>query len=99
MQSTISQNFPKAIIDGFLIQEMSEPGLEIILGINNREGFGPILMVGFGGIHVEKTRDVAFAPVPLGEDDCNQLLKKLKERTRENGVEEKEKNKSGTNGK
>ena len=77
MQSTISQNFPKAIIDGFLIQEMSEPGLEIILGINNREGFGPILMVGFGGIHVEKTRDVAFAPVPLGEDDCNQLLKKL----------------------
>ena len=57
---------------------MSEPGLEIILGINNREGFGPILMVGFGGIHVEKTRDVAFAPVPLGEDDCNQLLKKLK---------------------
>ena len=78
MQSTISQNFPKAIIDGFLIQEMSEPGLEIILDINNREGFGPILMVGFGGIHVEKTRDVAFAPVPLGEDDCNQLLKKLK---------------------
>ena len=78
MQSTISQNFPKAIIDGFLIQEMSEPGLEIILGINNREGFGPILMVGFGGIHVEKTRDVAFAPVPLGEDDCNLLLKKLK---------------------
>jgi len=78
MQSTISKNFPKAIIDGFLIQEMSEPGLEIILGINNREGFGPILMVGFGGIHVEKTRDVAFAPVPLGEDDCNQLLKKLK---------------------
>ena len=78
MQSTISQNFPKAIIDGFLIQEMSEPGLEIILGINNREGFGPILMVGFGGIHIEKTRDVAFAPVPLGEDDCNQLLKKLK---------------------
>jgi len=78
MQSTISQNFPKAIIDGFLIQEMSEPGLEIILGINNREGFGPILMVGFGGIHVEKTRDVAFAPVPLGDDDCNQLLKKLK---------------------
>ena len=28
-----------------------------------------------------------------------ELLKKLKERTRENGVEEKEKNKSGTNGK
>ena len=78
MQSAISQEYPNAIIDGFLIQEMSEPGLEIILGINNREGFGPILMVGFGGIHVEKTRDVAFAPVPLGEDDCNQLLKKLK---------------------
>jgi hypothetical protein len=35
-------------------------------------------MVGFGGIHVEKTRDVAFAPVPLGRDGCNQLLKKLK---------------------
>ena len=41
---------------------------EIILGITRDADFGPMLMVGLGGIHVEVLRDVAFAPVPIGAE-------------------------------
>jgi acyl-CoA synthetase (NDP forming) len=42
----------------------------MILGITRDPGFGPMLIVGLGGIHVEVLKDVAFAPVPLGPDEA-----------------------------
>jgi hypothetical protein len=56
---------------------MSKTGLEIILGISNKDGFGPILMVGFGGVKVEKSKDVVFAPVPIDAQGGYELIQKL----------------------
>jgi len=61
-----------------LVQAMARPGREIILGIVRDANFGPMLMVGIGGIHVEVLRDVAFAPVPLGPEEALALLSELK---------------------
>ncbi len=69
---------PDAKIDGVLVQAMARRGQEIILGVTRDPDFGPMLMVGLGGIHVEVLRDVAFAPVPLGTDDALALLGELK---------------------
>ena len=69
---------PNAAIEGVLIQQMAPPGVEIILGITRDPVFGPMLMVGLGGIHVEVLRDVAFSPVPIGPDDALALLGELK---------------------
>src|SRR5439155_21861468 len=69
---------PGARIEGVLVQAMARRGREIILGITRDPDFGPMLMVGLGGIHVEVLRDVAFAPVPLGGDEALQLLDQLK---------------------
>ena len=69
---------PGARIDGVLVQAMARRGLEMIVGITRDPGFGPMLMVGLGGIHVEVLRDVAFAPVPLGRDAALALLGELK---------------------
>jgi hypothetical protein len=44
---------------------MARPGLEMIAGSLDDPGFGPIVTVGFGGIHVEVLRDVAASPLPL----------------------------------
>lgn len=67
-----------AVIHGVLVQKMAPKGQEIILGITRDPEFGPQLMVGLGGIHVEVLRDVAFSPVPLDEDEANRLLAGLK---------------------
>jgi acyl-CoA synthetase (NDP forming) len=69
---------PEARIDGVSVQLMAPPGIEIILGITRDPDFGPLLMVGLGGIHVEVLRDVAFAPVPLGIDDAEDLIAQLR---------------------
>ena len=70
--------YPEAVIRGVLVQAMAPPGREIILGITRDAGFGPMLMVGLGGIHVEVLRDIAFAPVPIGAEQALALLDQLK---------------------
>ncbi len=69
---------PGAKIDGVLVQAMAKRGQEMILGITRDPVFGPMLMVGLGGIHVEVLKDVAFAPVPLDTDDALALIGELK---------------------
>jgi acyl-CoA synthetase (NDP forming) len=70
--------YPNAEIDGILVQAMARRGREMILGVTRDPDFGPMLMVGLGGIHVEVLKDVAFAPVPLGIDEALDLLGQLK---------------------
>jgi acyl-CoA synthetase (NDP forming) len=69
---------PNATVDGVLVQAMAKRGQELILGITRDPVFGPMLMVGLGGIHVEVLKDVAFAPVPLDTDDALALIGELK---------------------
>jgi acyl-CoA synthetase (NDP forming) len=69
---------PGAAIEGVLVQRMAPAGHEFILGVSRDPNFGPMLMVGLGGIHVEVLRDVAFAPVPIGVDAAQCLLGELK---------------------
>jgi acyl-CoA synthetase (NDP forming) len=70
--------YPDAKIDGVLVQAMARRGHDIILGVSRDPDFGPMLMVGLGGIHVEVLKDVAFAPVPLGTAQALDLIGQLK---------------------
>ncbi|HSR82214.1 MAG TPA: acetate--CoA ligase family protein, partial [Hyphomicrobiaceae bacterium] len=53
-------------------------GREIILGVKRDQTFGPLLMVGIGGVAVEVLKDVALAPVPLRVDEARAMLARLK---------------------
>ena len=79
---------PDAAVHGVLVQSMAPPGREIILGITRDPTFGPMLMIGLGGIHVEVLRDVAFAPVPVGRDEALALIGELKGAALLDGVRE-----------
>jgi succinyl-CoA synthetase beta subunit len=70
--------YPDAVIQGVLVQAMAPRGRDIILGVTRDPTFGPMLMVGLGGIHVEVLRDVAFAPVPIGPSEALTLLGELR---------------------
>lgn len=52
-------------IEGVLIEEMAPPAFEVIVGATVDRQFGPVLMLGLGGLFVELFKDVAFALVPL----------------------------------
>ena len=69
---------PDAAIQGVMVQAMARPGHEMILGVTRDATFGPMLMVGLGGIHVEVLHDIVFAPVPIGADEALSLLGELK---------------------
>jgi len=77
---------PDASIHGVLVQAMAPPGREMILGVTRDPDFGPMLMVGLGGIHVEVLGDVVFSPVPIGRDEALSLLGDLKGATVLDGV-------------
>jgi acetyltransferase len=68
---------PQARIEGFLVQEMVR-GVEMILGARTDPLYGPMLMVGAGGILVELVKDVAFRLLPVGEADARAMLGELK---------------------
>jgi acyl-CoA synthetase (NDP forming) len=67
-----------AAVQGVLVQAMAAEGREIIVGITCHDAFGPVLMVGIGGIYAEVLNDVAFAPVPIDEAEALALLAELK---------------------
>jgi acetyltransferase len=77
---------PDADIRGVLIRPMARSGVEMILGIKNDELFGPMLMVGLGGIFVEVLKDVVLLPVPLSQEDALAALRRLKGAAILNGV-------------
>lgn len=73
-----AKNAPGAKLSGVLLKPMLKPGVEMIIGVNNDKDFGPLMMVGMGGIFVELFKDVQLAPAPLtlGQAEC--MLKELK---------------------
>jgi acyl-CoA synthetase (NDP forming) len=65
-------------IDGFLIEEMAPAGQEMVIGGVRDPQFGPLVMVGLGGIFVEVLADVAFRICPIERRDAEDMLDELK---------------------
>ena len=78
MAATIAARQPGARIEGYLVQEMAASGIELIVGVNRDPQFGPIVMVGAGGVLVELIEDVALAPAPVSPETAKAMLKRLK---------------------
>jgi acyl-CoA synthetase (NDP forming) len=69
---------PTAKIEGVLVQPMAPAGREVIVGISHDECWGPLLMLGLGGVIVEAVRDAVLAPVPLDHEAALALIHRLK---------------------
>lgn len=69
---------PGTRINGVLVQPMVPQGLEIVVGARTDPLFGPMVVVGLGGIFVELLRDTATALAPVGEEEARAMLRGLK---------------------
>jgi acetyltransferase len=72
------RNCPGATIDGILVQEMVEDGVELILGMTYDETFGPMVVCGAGGVTVEIFRDAAVLLPPFSADEARAAIGSLK---------------------
>jgi acetyltransferase len=69
---------PDARIDGVLVQRMAPHGHELLLGMVRDAQFGPMVVVGFGGIYVEVLKDTAARLCPVTADDAREMLRELR---------------------
>ena len=68
---------PDARIEGVAVQKMAPKGHELVIGMVNDATFGPIMMVGFGGVTVELYGDVAHSPAPVDAAEARRMLLSL----------------------
>jgi acyl-CoA synthetase (NDP forming) len=70
---------PAARLEGFLVQAMAGAGeSELLLGMVRDPQFGPLVMVGFGGIYVEVLDDTAARLAPLDPAEARRMLDELR---------------------
>ncbi|AYD40384.1 CoA-binding protein [Clostridium fermenticellae] len=74
----VSNHKPEAKINGILMEKMMPKGMEVIIGVNNDAQFGPMVLVGLGGVFVEIFKDVSLYPAPINKAEAEKMLKKLK---------------------
>ncbi|HEY9280881.1 MAG TPA: acetate--CoA ligase family protein [Eoetvoesiella sp.] len=74
MTASVHRVQPDLTLDGMLVEAMSSSGLELVIGATRDPEWGPMVMVGIGGIHVEVLNDVRLiAP----EADASEILDEL----------------------
>jgi acyl-CoA synthetase (NDP forming) len=74
IMDAVKEKHPGANIQGVLVQEMVEGGIETIVGVANRPPFGPVVAFGLGGVFVELLKDVTFRLAPIDEEGATEML-------------------------
>jgi acyl-CoA synthetase (NDP forming) len=69
---------PAARISGLLVSPMLGGGVECVIGVTRDPVFGPVAMVGLGGVFVEVLRDVALRLCPFGAADAEAMIRSLR---------------------
>jgi hypothetical protein len=74
----LSRHRPGLALDGVLVEKMVLPGIELIIGGRHDPEWGPILLVGFGGVQAELLQDVRVLPSDLSIAEIVHELHQLK---------------------
>ncbi|MGH7933560.1 MAG: acetate--CoA ligase family protein [Candidatus Binataceae bacterium] len=75
---SLGEKAPQARFEGVAVEAMAAPGVELIAGITRDDRYGPLVMVGLGGIFVEVLKDTAIALAPIDARDARAMLAQLR---------------------
>jgi acyl-CoA synthetase (NDP forming) len=78
MQGRLAAERPGIALDGMLLERMSDAGVEIIVGARNEGGWGPVILVGLGGILTELLQDAVLIPAGVARAQIERALRSLK---------------------
>jgi len=85
LYDNVNKARPDLTLDGVLVEKMGQKGLELLVGASRDPQWGPILMVGLGGVWVEVLGDVQLMPPQLPKDAIIAKLNSLKSKKLLNG--------------
>jgi acyl-CoA synthetase (NDP forming) len=78
LYENVAKARPGLELDGVLIEGMGSKGVELIVGARNDRDWGPVLLVGFGGVMAELFHDARLIPANLPPEEIALELDKLK---------------------
>ena len=78
IRANLRQKAPNARFEGVAVQGMAAAGLELIAGIVRDPQFGPMVMVGLGGVLVEVLKDTAVRIAPIDKREARAMLAELR---------------------
>jgi acyl-CoA synthetase (NDP forming) len=78
MHRRIHSSYPNAKIDGVLVQPMVTGGQELILGGRQDPNFGPVVLIGLGGIFVEVLEEVSLRVAPITRQAAREMIDELR---------------------
>jgi acetyltransferase len=73
----VASKAPEASVDGVLLQQYLPAGDEFIVGGLRDPAFGPLVMVGLGGIYTELFKDASFRIGPVSAEQAYDMLDDL----------------------
>lgn len=77
LMANLATHRPGLVLDGALVEAMGPRGLELVVGARRDADWGPVLLVGLGGVWIEALKDVRLIAADLAEDDIVAELQRL----------------------
>jgi acetate---CoA ligase (ADP-forming) len=77
LHRNLKESKPGLVLEGVLVERMGPKSAELIVGARNDPEWGPVLLVGFGGVLAEAMRDVRLLPPNLSVQEIGQELNSL----------------------
>jgi acetyltransferase len=78
MEQKLQHMKKPASFKGFLVQEMVQGGVEVIIGITREPQMGPVLLFGLGGIFTEVMKDFSLRVCPVSRADVREMVREIK---------------------
>jgi acetyltransferase len=76
----VVERIPGGVFDGVAVQPMAAAGVELVVGAHRDPQFGPVVVVGLGGVFVEVPGDVALRVAPISLRDAESMLDEFRGR-------------------
>jgi acyl-CoA synthetase (NDP forming) len=78
IRGELGKRMPGARFEGVAVEAQAQPGIELIAGISRDDRFGPLVVVGLGGIFVEVLHDTAMRLAPIDLREARAMLGELR---------------------
>lgn len=72
--ASAAEKAPDAQLEGVMIAPMARGVAECVIGVQQDAAFGPVIMFGLGGVHVEALKDVTFRAAPVSEAEAHRMI-------------------------